>query len=110
MHDPHTLAASPAASVVIDIGEDVGGLVLYTPHTDLGREIEVSPVGSTGRRIHAAVRERRLATGSRYCVVYGGLIAGDYTIWKDETTPAGTVTVVGARVTELDWSGPGVHG
>jgi hypothetical protein len=59
-----------------------------------------------GTRTHAAVRERRLATGSRYCVVYGGLSAGEYTIWKDENTPAGSVTVIGARVTELDWSGP----
>lgn len=104
MHDGHTLAASPTASVVVDIGGQVGALVLYAPATQLGREIEISAVGSVGKRTHAAVRERRVQNGSCYCVFYERLAAGDYTIWADETTPAGRATVTGGRVTELDWS------
>ena len=104
MHHQHTMAASTAGSVVIDVGGDVGALVLYVSAAQLGREIEVSTVGSAGHRTHAAVRERHVASGSRYCVVYTGLTAGDYTVWSDSDTPAGTVTVVGGRVTETDWS------
>ncbi len=104
MHDGHTLAASPTASVVVDIGGDVGALVIYVPVTELGREIEISAVGPAAKRTHAAVRERRLQNGSCYCVFYERPVAGDYTIWADETTPAGTATVTGGRVTELDWS------
>jgi hypothetical protein len=112
MHDQHMLAASPAGSVMLDIGGDVGALVLYVPAAELGREIEVSPDGSTSsaesprRRTHAAVRERRLDDGSLYCVVYERLTAGEYTIWADETTPSGTATVTGGCVTELDWTSP----
>jgi len=99
------MAASTAGSVVIDVGGDVGALVLYVSASQLGREIEVSPVDSTGVRTHAAVRERHVAAGTRYCVVYAGLAAGEYTIWSDEITSAGTVNVAGGRVTETDWSG-----
>ena len=104
MHDRHTLAVSPTASVMLDIGGDAGALVLYVAASELGREIEVSLVGSAARRTHASVRERRLDRGSRYCVVYDGLAAGEYTIWADDTTPAGTAAVTGGRVTELDWA------
>src|SRR5262249_42287992 len=105
MQHQHTMAASTAGSVVIDVGGDVGALVLYVPANQLGREIEVSRTGSGEQRTHAAVRERRVATGSRYCVVYATLAAGEYTVWSgDDDTPTGTVTVVGGRVTEVDWS------
>ncbi len=98
----HATGASPTGSVLLDIGGDVGALVLYVPATELGREIEVSPVGG-GRRTHAAVRERHVEGGHVYCVVIPGLVAGEYTIWADETTPAGSVTITGGTVTELDW-------
>jgi len=104
MHNHHTLQASPNGSVVLDIGADIGALVLYTPATDNGREIEISKVGTSGPRTHAAVRERRLDRGALHCVVYAGLAAGEYTIWADDTTPGGTATVIGGHVTELDWT------
>ena len=103
MHN-HTLDASPAGSVLLDIGADTGALILYVPAARHGQEIEISPIGPEGAaRTHAAVRERELEDGPVYCVVYDGLSAGDYTIWLDESTPAGTATVVGGRVAELDW-------
>jgi hypothetical protein len=94
--------ASESGSVVLDIGADVGALIVYVPAAWHGREIEVSR--GTDRRTHAAVRERHLEDGSIFCVVYPGLPEGDYTIWDDETTPGGTVTITGAEITELDWT------
>jgi len=104
MHEQHTLDPSPTGSVVLDIGADVGALVLYVAADQIGREIEISRLGSDGPRTHAAVRERRLDRGSLHCVVYAGLAAGEYTIWADDTTPGGTATVIGGHVTELDWT------
>ena len=105
MHDHpghHLLDASPSASVVVDIGADVGALILYVPADQHGREIEISR--GTDRRTHAAVRERKLGRGSAFCVFYAGLAAGEYTIWDDAVTPGGTVTVSGGQVAELDWT------
>ena len=103
-HHHHTMDASESASVVLDIGGDVGALVLYVPAAEHGREIEVSRVGTDDPRVHAAVRERMVEAGSVYCMVIGSLQAGEYTIWSDATQPAGTVTVTGGEVAEVDWS------
>lgn len=105
-HRHHTFEASETASVMLDIGGDVGALALYVAATELGREIEVSPVGG-GTRRHAAVRERHVGHGTVHCVVIGGLRAGRYTVWFDRAVPAGTVAVAGGQVTEVDWSSRG---
>ncbi|HEY1485245.1 MAG TPA: phospholipase [Micromonosporaceae bacterium] len=97
----HTADASESASVVLDIGADVGALILYVPAACHGREIEISR--GTEPRTHAAVRERIVEDGSIYCVVYGSLPEGEYTVWDDETTAGGTVTVTGGEIAELDW-------
>jgi hypothetical protein len=104
MHTHHTLDASESASVVLSIGADVGALILYVSADQHEREIEISRTGTDGPRTHAAVRERRVPDGSVWCVVYDGLPAGEYTVWRDDTTPADRVQVVGGRITELDWS------
>jgi hypothetical protein len=102
MHSHHPLDASPAASVVLDIGNEVGALILYRPAADHGREIEISR--GTDVRTHSAVRERFLASGSIFCAVYPSLPAGAYTIWTDDDTPGGTATVTGGMITEVDWT------
>jgi hypothetical protein len=54
--DPHTLAPSRDATVVADIGGDIGALVLYTAPEMSGVEIDIEPVGHPERRSHVAVR------------------------------------------------------
>jgi hypothetical protein len=85
--------------VLLDLGSGTGALVLYTPADLAGREIEVSPRTPGARRVHASVRERPGAHGSRYAAVYAGLAAGGYTIWQDQDTPVGAVTITGGQVT-----------
>jgi hypothetical protein len=97
----HTLAPSHPGTVVLDLGGDTGALIVYTGPGQHGQEIEISPITEPVRRTHAAVRERRLAGRSAYCAVYPGLVAGEYTVWHDTTTPAATVTVTGGAVSEL---------
>jgi hypothetical protein len=95
---------SGAGSVVLNVGAEVGALVLYTPEDLDGREIEISAQGAPGaRRTHSQVRERRAGRTVQHAAVYPGLAAGDYTIWRDATTPAGVVTVRGGYVTSHHW-------
>ena len=74
MHEAIPGPSGPG-SVVLELGNDVGALVLETPAALLGREIEISPVGGAmaARRTHSLVRERRTATGTSYAAVYPGL-------------------------------------
>lgn len=99
------LGPSRAGSVVLDLGAGVGALVLNAPAELNGREIEISPVagGVRARRTHSLVRQRRTGTGTSYAAVYPGLAAGDYTVWDDAVTPAGTVRIDSGQVTSYRW-------
>ena len=95
-------------SVVMELGADIGALVLYAPPGLDGEEIEISrdepgapPFGA--ERTHSMVRPRPLPGETRYAAVYPGLRAGRYTIWRDERTPAATVTVTGGQVSNCHW-------
>jgi ABC-type nickel/cobalt efflux system permease component RcnA len=126
------LGPSSAGSVVLEIGDAVGVLVLEATVELNGREIEISPVdglhdhahdhdhdhdhdhahdhaqghdhgGAHAHRTHSMVRERGTAAGKSYAAVYPGLAVGTYTVWRDHDTPAGTVTIEGGRVTRYRW-------
>jgi hypothetical protein len=116
------LGPSSAGSVVLELGDTVGVLVLEATAELNGREIEISPVAGTdhhdddhdhadgddhthahAHRTHSMVRERGTAAGKSYAAVYPGLAVGTYTIWRDRGTPVGTVTIDGGRVTRYRW-------
>ena len=91
-------------SVVLDIGQDVGALIIYTKAELRGKEIEVSPLGSAGKRVHVEVLERRVNGRPVFAAVFPQLREGSYEIWgKNAHNPSDTATVVGAEVTTVDW-------
>jgi hypothetical protein len=89
-------------TVVLDIGKDVGALIIYTEVALRGREIEVSPRGSSAR-VHVEVLERRISGRPVFAAVFPGLRAGDYEIWQDFPKRGGSVTIVGGEVATVDW-------
>lgn len=93
----------PDSPVVLDIGGDMGALILYVPPGLAGAEIEISRDGSNEPRTHVAVHERRIGQQHLFAAVYGSLRAGEYTLWREPATPAATVSIAGGEVTELDW-------
>jgi hypothetical protein len=90
-------------SIVLDIGGDMGALVIYTKPELHGREIEVSPCGSAATRTHVQVLERRIKDRPAFAAVFPGLRAGDYDIWDDAADRNDPVTIVGGRVATVDW-------
>src|SRR5947209_232245 len=87
-------------NVVLDIGEDIGSLVIYTREEFRGKEIQVSLKGTNSARlVHTAVWERRFNGRVLFAGVYPWLPEGDYIIW---THPSREVTIVGGRVAEVD--------
>jgi len=101
--DPHTLAPSGQGTVVLNIGRDVGALVIDTPASLHGHEIEVSPVSDPAVRTHAAVRARYVRSGVVWSVVIDNLPAGRYTVWQDPVTALAEVDVPGGGVAEFTW-------
>jgi hypothetical protein len=103
-------AAGPSGpgTVVLELGAEIGALILYAPAKLDGAEIEISrddddPDDRRSGRTHSQVRQRHMVTATKYAAVYPGLQAGSYTIWRDEHSPAAAVTIIGGRVTSCHW-------
>jgi hypothetical protein len=91
-------------TVLLELGRDVGALVLMVPAYRNGAEIEISRDDPAGQpRQHAQVRARPAADGTTYAAVYAGLPAGRYLIWRDQQTRGGIAEVAGGQVTTVDW-------
>ncbi len=84
-------------NLILDIGADTGALIIHAAVDRDQAEIEISPAGR-GPRTHNIIRRREAVSGAVYAAVFPALTAGDYTIWRDAATPAGTVAVQGGRV------------
>jgi hypothetical protein len=96
---------SGPGTVVLNLTPGTGALILHAPAGLDGQEIEISPAGSSGGpRTHSRVRARHTGASIRYAAVYPELATGEYTIWLDPVTPAGTVTIAGGHVTSCRWA------
>lgn len=88
---------------VLDIGGDIGALVLYTDADLEGFEIDVSSDQDPGRRTHTEILKRTVGGRTFWAGVYAELGAGDYTVhWDDPSRPR-VFSITGGSVTELDW-------
>ena len=90
--------------VILDIGGDVGALVLYTSPALHGHEIEVAPLGSDARRVHSAVLERCVGDRVLYAAVYPELAAGDYEVCCSGSPK---FTITGGNVSEVSLASSG---
>jgi hypothetical protein len=91
-----------SASVAVDIGPGRGALVICLDERFRDREIEISRVDGGGHRVHTGVHERRMGSGPTLTAIFGSLPAGEYVLWADATTRAGTVKVPESQVAQID--------
>jgi hypothetical protein len=97
----HTFAPSGNATVVLDIGDGIGALIVHTPLELAGTEIDIARRGETRPFVHTAVRERRVPTGTVYAAVFASLPEGRYTL--PDAPNDNDVVIVGGHVTETNW-------
>jgi hypothetical protein len=89
--------------VMVDVGPGAGALVIYARDELRGQEIEISPAGSDGQRVHTDVLRRRVGGGYVCAAVFGSLAEGAYRLWHSSLPAPRGVQIVGGQVTELDW-------
>jgi hypothetical protein len=102
-HDsPHAHAPEQAPEnvndLILDIGADIGALIIHAAVDRDQAEVEISPVDGEQARTHNIVRRREAPSGAVYAAVFPAVTAGDYVVWRDAATAAGTVVVHGGRV------------
>jgi hypothetical protein len=103
--DHHTAAHRPHdEAVVLDIGGEIGALIVYTDPALLHTEIEISPAGEDAARSHKDVLERVLGGRSVYAAVFDNLPGGAYTLWHDGTPQTRDAAITGGTIAEIDWT------
>ena len=100
-------------AVVLDIGGDIGALVVWMPAATAGLEVAVVPAGTPvpgsteggpGVPRHASVVGRTVGERIVHCVVFGDLREGAYLLYvRPDGPPRLTARVVGGEVTEVRW-------
>jgi len=102
-HDHDHSRGARLEDSVLDIGGDIGALILYTPAEYDEREIEVSPIDDDSNRTHTAIHQRLAGGRTVYAGLYLALKAGTWRIWPDRPGLVDRVTIVGGQVAEVDW-------
>ena len=101
-HHPHTFADRPHPEfVVLDIGQDVGALIVHADAEMHAIEVEISPAGRDWDRSHKEVLERFIDDESAFTAVFDELPCGSYTLWVDGVARAREVHVQGGEVTSF---------
>lgn len=101
-------------SVLLDIGEDIGALVVAMPPAMDGVEVEIRPDGGgandhdhPGGHVHhphVAVVNRPVAGGRLPSLVFPEVVEGRYGVYlKESDVRRLTVTVAGGEVTSAEW-------
>ena len=101
-HASHADGPTGPGSVILELGEHVGALILETPPGLAGHEIDISE-SVDGPRTHSLVRERVTAAGVSYAAVYPVVPAGEYIVWREGGGPVGQVAIRGGEVSRFRW-------
>src|SRR5207302_1838994 len=88
--------------VVLEIGEDLGALIVHADPEMHGVEVEISPAGNDDHRSHKEVLERSAGGRPAFTAVFDGLPAGAYTLWVGGEARAREISIGGSAIAELD--------
>jgi hypothetical protein len=102
MSHPHVPRVH-SGEVVLDIGDDMGGLIVYTDSDLRGQEIEVFPSTDPTRLTHTDVQERVFQGRTIYTAVFTPLVTGGYSIARPKERAGEAIAIEPGRVTEIDW-------
>jgi len=98
-------------AVLLDIGGEIGALVVVMPSGMDGIEVEIRPIhhqhddgGAHGHTAHVAVVARPSEAGHIHSLVFPALPAGRYELYRRPDGPVQLqVEIRGAAVTEAVW-------
>ena len=87
---------------VLDIGGEVGAVVVTLAANTPSGELEACPQDEPEARFHTGVHHRPLGDESVWVAVFPEVAEGSYYLLDDNGLPMAGVTVVGGQVEQLD--------
>jgi len=105
MSEHHNRHAGQGA-VLLDIGGDIGALIVTAPPSLAGEEIEIRPVGrpAPAHLPHVAIVGRPIGDSIRHSAVFGELTEGTYELYRRPDGPVVLrVTIIGGQVCQTEW-------
>jgi hypothetical protein len=103
MSHEHYAARSHPEFVVLEIGDDLGALIVHTGADMHGVEVEISPAGDDSQRTHKQVLERFAGGRSAHTLVFDQLPSGRYTLWAGDEPKIRDVAVRAGEIAECRW-------
>jgi len=100
---PEPVARPHPEPVVLDIGGEIGALIVYAEAGRLDTPIEVSPAGSDAEKFHQHVLERPMPGKTSYAAVFDKIAEGKYTLWLLGEPRVRDFEITGGEVSQLDW-------
>ena len=88
--------------MVLDIGGDIGGLIVRLDETLEGTELPIEFADDPQRDIHTGVWRRSIGGESVVVAVYPELRGGSYRIHPGKHHPGARVEITGGHVGHLD--------
>jgi hypothetical protein len=106
-HQHEDLSYAGQGAVLLDIGGDVGALIVVMPKSMVDVEIEICPVGeghSDAPRSHVAVLGRPAGGKIIYSAVFPALAEGRYGLYRKSDGPTELIVEVsGSAVSQAVW-------
>ena len=94
-------APVPGTSPLLDIGGDVGALVVYLAGDTPSGELEACPAGRPRERFHTGVHEIVAPSGTVPVAVFPEVRAGAYDVLGPDDLVLASVVVRGGQVSEV---------
>ncbi|HEY3139809.1 MAG TPA: hypothetical protein VGJ86_01695 [Acidimicrobiales bacterium] len=97
--------SAPGLSPVLDIGGEVGALIVYLAAPPATGELHACPSSApvVASWFHTGVHHRHLDDGTTtWVAIYPEVVDGSYHLLDDDGVPMAQVTVPGGQVVELD--------
>lgn len=94
--------APSGPGVLLDIGGEVGAVVVYLGAQVAGDELEIQPVGDPAGRFHTGIHPRRVDDLVVPVAVFPEVRTGTYELLDDRGHPFAELTAAGGEVRTID--------
>jgi hypothetical protein len=98
----HHHHAPSGPGVVLDIGGDVGAVVVYLGAQATGEELDIQPVGDPAGRFHTGIHPRPLGDDVVRVAVFPEVRAGAYELLDEHGAPFAVLAAAGGEVRTVD--------